>query len=93
MGYVLGARATRASKCASGRSLKLDMFRWVIGFKVFVSRLMFHGMQFLTSRNERWVATKTQHVSMLVCSEALVTFAWKLALGHLEVSNAFMTCC
>jgi hypothetical protein len=37
VGYVLGARTTRALKCTLGCMLKLDMFWWVVGFKAHVS--------------------------------------------------------
>jgi len=53
---------------------------------------MFCGTWFPIGGNERWAATKTQHVSISVCSRALVAHAWKPALGHLEASDAFMTC-
>jgi hypothetical protein len=52
VGYVSRARATQASKFALSRSLKLDMFWWVVGFKVLVSRLMYHDTQFSTNGNE-----------------------------------------
>jgi hypothetical protein len=42
MGYVWGARASQASKCASDCLPKLHMFWWVVGFKALVLRLMFH---------------------------------------------------
>jgi hypothetical protein len=41
MGYVSGAWAIRALKRVLSHSLKLDMFRWVVGFKVLVLRFMF----------------------------------------------------
>ncbi len=69
-GYVSRAQATRASKCVLGRSSKLDMFWWVVSFKVFVLRLMFLGVRFSTSENECQATTKTGQVSMSVCSEA-----------------------
>jgi hypothetical protein len=59
VGYVSGAWAARASKRALGCLLKLDMFRWVVGFKVLVSRFMFCGMWFLIGKNECWVAIET----------------------------------
>jgi len=37
---------------------KLDMFWWVVGFKVLVSKVMFCGAWFLTSRNEHWATTE-----------------------------------
>jgi len=69
-GYVSRAQATGASKCVLGRSSKLDMFWWVVSFKVLVLRLMFLGVRFSTSENECQATTKTQQVSMSVCSEA-----------------------
>jgi hypothetical protein len=72
--------------------MKLDIFQCVLGFEVVVLRLMFCGTWFPIGGNERWAATKTQHVSISVCSRALVAHAWKPALGHLEASDAFMTC-
>jgi len=52
MGYVLRAWVAWASKCALGRLLKLDMFRWVVGFKVLILRLMFCGTWFSIGENK-----------------------------------------
>jgi hypothetical protein len=62
------------------------------GFKVQVSRLMFCGAQFSTGQNEYRAATKTRHVSVLVCSRACAGCAWKPAPSCLKVSYAFTTC-
>jgi hypothetical protein len=55
----LGAWVAQALKHALGHSSKLDMFRWVVGFKVLVSRLMFCSAWFSTDENECQVAIKT----------------------------------
>jgi hypothetical protein len=89
MGYVSGAWAIRASKLVPNHSQKLDMFWWVVGFKVLVLRFMFQGTQFLTSRNEHWATTETQYVFMLVFSKAPTACVWKPALGHFEANNTF----
>jgi hypothetical protein len=47
--HVLGAWVAWASKRMSGRPPKCDMFWWVVGFEVQVSKLMFHGAQFSTN--------------------------------------------
>jgi hypothetical protein len=47
------------------------MFQRVVGFEVQVLRLIFGGTRFLTSRNERWAATDTQHV-MFLCQFVLL---------------------
>jgi hypothetical protein len=52
VGYISRAWAARASKHASGRPSKLDMFWLVVGFKVLVSRLMYHDTQFSTGGNK-----------------------------------------
>ncbi len=93
MGYVLGAWVVKTSKCTMGCLLKLDMFQWVVGFEVFVSRLMFRGVWFLTSWNKCWATTETQHVSMSVCSRAPIACMWKLVSSYLEANDAFTTCC
>jgi hypothetical protein len=41
MGYVSKARIAQASRCTSNRRPKLDMFQWVVGFKVLVLKFMF----------------------------------------------------
>jgi len=64
----------------------------VLGFEVLVLRFMFRGAWFPIGRNKCWVAIKTQHVSISVCSRALVAHAWKPMLGRLEASDSFMTC-
>jgi len=69
-GYVSRARATWASKRMPSCMPKLDMFWWVVGFKVQVLRLMFRGAWFLIDRNEHWAAIATWHISMLICSTA-----------------------
>jgi len=58
-GYVLEAQVTQASKRVPCRLLKHDMFQWVVSFKVKVLRLMFHGVWFLTGRNEHRVVIET----------------------------------
>jgi hypothetical protein len=47
---------------------KLDMFWWVVGFKVQVLRLMFRGARFLTSWNKHQAGIETRHV---LCQFAL----------------------
>ncbi len=42
--HVSGVRVAHASKCVLGCPPKCDMFQWVVGFEVQVSRLMFHGV-------------------------------------------------
>jgi hypothetical protein len=93
VGYVSKAQTARALKCMLSHQLKLDMFWWVVGFKVQVSRLMFCGARFSTGQYEYWAATKTRHVSVLVCSRACAGCAWKPAPSCLKVSYAFTTCC
>jgi hypothetical protein len=61
-------------------------------FHDLVSRLMFCDVRFLTSENKRQATTRTWHVSMLVCSRAPTTCAWKLVSSHLKASDTFTTC-
>ncbi len=42
--YVSEAQVAWASKDMLGCLLKCDMFQWVVGFEVQVSRLMFHDV-------------------------------------------------
>jgi hypothetical protein len=64
-----------------GHLSKLDMFQWVWGFEIQVSRLMLHGVWFPVGRNERWASTKTWHVSVSVCSKAHIAHAWAASKG------------
>jgi hypothetical protein len=89
VGYVSRVRTTQASGCSS----KLDMFRWVVGFEVLASKLMYCNTQFSTDGNECRATIKTWHVFVSVCSKAPATRVWKHVLGHLEASDAFTTCC
>jgi hypothetical protein len=92
VGYVSRAWATRALKCTLGCLLKLNMFKWVVGFEVLVSRIMFCGVQFWTNRNKCQATTKTRYVFVLVCFGVHSTHVWKHVLNCLKVSNAFTTC-
>jgi len=67
--------------------LKLDMFWWVVGFTVLISRFMFGGTCFSTSRNECQAATKTRHVSMSICSKMPIAHTWELTPGCLEAMH------
>jgi hypothetical protein len=86
------AQAARASKRVPSHLLKRDMFWWVIGFKVQVSKLMFQGAQFLTNRNKRQATIETWHVSVSICFGAHSACAWKPTQGCLEAINTFRTC-
>jgi hypothetical protein len=90
--YVSGAWVAWASKCMLSRPLKLDMFQWVVGFEVQVSKLMFCGMRFLISWNKWWATIETWHVFVFVCSKACIAHVWKPTLGRLKANNTFMTC-
>jgi hypothetical protein len=92
-GISVGGSNCPTSKCPSGCSSKLDMFRWVVGFEVLVLSFMFHGMRFLTSQNECRAIIETWHVFVSICFGARVAYAWKPKLGRLKASDAFMTCC
>jgi hypothetical protein len=92
VGYVLGAQVAWTLKHTLGHRPKLDMFQWVVGFEVLVSRFMFCGAWLPIGGNKHRATTETWHVSMLVCSRALIACAWKPVLGHLEANDAFMTC-
>jgi len=59
VGYVLGAQVAQALRRAPGRSLKLDMFWWVVGLKVLVSRFMYHDTWFSIGGNECRAAIET----------------------------------
>jgi hypothetical protein len=84
VGYVLRAQVAQTSKCASNCLLRLDMFRWVVGFEVLVLRLMFRGMRLLIVKMN--VGPSLKH-DMFLCWFAL----WP-TLGHFKVSDAFTTC-
>jgi hypothetical protein len=71
---------------------KLDMFLWVVGFEVLVSRVMFRGAQFSTSRSKHRATTEKRHVFVAVYFKGPITYAWKPTSGCLAMSRAFMTC-
>ncbi len=90
--YVSRAWAAQALKRELGHPQELDMFQWVVSFKVLVLRLMFRGTQFPIDENESWVVIETQHVPVSVCSRALAAHARKPTPGCLKASDSFMTC-
>jgi len=91
--HVLGAWMAQASKHVLSCPLKLDMFQWVVGFKVQVLRLMFYGTWSLIGQNERQTTTKTWHLSVSISSSTHVTCAWKPMPSHLKANGPFMTWC
>jgi hypothetical protein len=62
-GYVSGAWVARASKCVLGRLSKLNMFQWMVSFKVLVSRLVvFDQWKWMSSCHRNMTCF---HVSLL----------------------------
>ncbi len=78
VGYVLGAWVAHASKCTLGNTTKT--WHVLVGgrFKVLVSKVMFCGAWFLTSRNEHWATTEIWHVFVAVCFRGPIAHVWKL---------------
>ncbi len=81
----------RASKLVSSCPPKFNMFQWVVGFKVQVSKDMFWGGAISYNRNRHQTIIKTWYIFWHQPMEGHVLLVFQNS--HQTTLNTFTTCC